>query len=182
MCADGKDVLQRMVEVPLCAGVLVLTTARYPSPGALSFYSLKLAQHNESRESIASAKVRNFTDNRLRERVANFAERVATGIDALDFTGRQRLMRLLIERVRVTGWQVEIHLRVPLDEMPPPSPGNGGERPSPPGQTKSRPVTTGHPASVSSEDRLRSVSSKEALYLASSLGPMWSRVNQADSE
>jgi len=71
MCADGKDVLQRMVEVPLCAGVLVLATARYPSPGALSFYSRKLAQHNESRDSIASAKVRNFTASRYEEMSAH---------------------------------------------------------------------------------------------------------------
>lgn len=34
----------------------------------------------------------------------------------LDFDQRQRLVRLVIEEVKVTGWQVEIRLRIPLDE------------------------------------------------------------------
>src|SRR5439155_4311898 len=45
-------------------------------------------------------------DNRLRQRVGDFAERARTGIDGLDFHGRQRLLRLVVEQVRVTGWQV----------------------------------------------------------------------------
>jgi len=58
-------------------------------------------------------------DNRLRQRVTDFAEQARTGIDRLDFDGRQRLLRLVVEQVRVTGWQVEIRLRIPLDEPPP---------------------------------------------------------------
>jgi site-specific DNA recombinase len=54
-------------------------------------------------------------DNRLREQVGGFAKAVANGIDQLDFAGRQRLMRIVVENVRVTGWQVEIALRIPLD-------------------------------------------------------------------
>ena len=51
--------------------------------------------------------------------MGDFAKAAATGIDKLDFEGRQRLIRIIVEQVRVTGWQVEVHLRVPLD---PPAP------------------------------------------------------------
>lgn len=56
--------------------------------------------------------------NRLRQRVSSFAERVVASLDNLDFDQRQQLLRLVIEEVRVTGWQVEIRLRIPLDEVP----------------------------------------------------------------
>jgi site-specific DNA recombinase len=72
--------------------------------------------------------------NRMRQRVAGFAEKVALTIDSLNFEQRQRLLRLVVEEVRVKGWQVEIKLRIPLDEPPNPS-GEG----------------------VSTEDRLRSL-------------------------
>ena len=53
--------------------------------------------------------------NRLRQRVTNFAQQAADGIDSLDFDQRQRLLRLIVEQVRVQGWQVELRLRIPLD-------------------------------------------------------------------
>jgi site-specific DNA recombinase len=55
------------------------------------------------------------THNRLRNRVDDFASRVSKGIDKLDFNHRQQLMRLVVDHVTVTGWQVEIHLRITLD-------------------------------------------------------------------
>ena len=72
--------------------------------------------------------------NNLRKRIAGFAAQVVANIERLDFAQRQRLLRLVVEKVLVRGWQVEIMLRIPLDE-PPASP----ER------------------KVSSKDRLRSV-------------------------
>jgi site-specific DNA recombinase len=94
--------------------------------------------------------------NRLNQRIADFAQRALAGIDALDFEGRQQLLRLVIEDVRVRGWQVELRLRLPLDE-------------SPPVETAHAPITTrtrrnrsprgskhGKEA-VSSNDRLRSI-------------------------
>ncbi len=56
--------------------------------------------------------------NRLRQRVSNFANQAADGIDTLDFDQRQRLLRLIIEEVRVHGWQIELRLRIPLDAQP----------------------------------------------------------------
>src|SRR5206468_3651387 len=66
------------------------------------------------------------TDNRLRQRVGDFAARATAGIDKLNFAQRQQLMRLVVDHVRVTGWQVEIQLRIPLDD---PGGGGGGRRP-----------------------------------------------------
>ena len=72
--------------------------------------------------------------NRLRQRVAGFAGKIAATIDKLDFAQRQQLLRLILEQVLVKGWQVEIKLRIPLDSPPEPP---GGR--------------------VSSKDRLRSL-------------------------
>ena len=85
-------------------------------------------------------------DNRLRHRIGAFAETVIAALDDLNFADRQKLLRLIIEEVRVTGWDVEIRLRIPLDDPPPTQPPG----PSPP---KGR----GRPRPVSSQDRLRSL-------------------------
>ena len=37
-------------------------------------------------------------------------------LDELDFDGRQRLLRMVVEKVRVTGWRVEIHLKIPITD------------------------------------------------------------------
>jgi site-specific DNA recombinase len=84
--------------------------------------------------------------NRLRQRVSDFSKQAADGIDALDFDQRQRLLRLIVEQVRVSGWQVELRLRIPLDTRPEddhPKDPDRGER-----NRRRR---------VSSKDRLRSL-------------------------
>jgi len=92
--------------------------------------------------------------NQLRRRIATFAERAATGIDNLDFAGRQRLLRLVVEEVRVTGTNIDIQLRIPLDDPPddqpsPPDDPPGAPGDNPPGPSRPR------PRPVSSHDRLR---------------------------
>ena len=67
-------------------------------------------------------------------------------LDGLDFDERQKLLRLVLEEVRVTGWNVEIRLRIPLDAKPDGSVPDG----SPPGQAS-------RSESVSTNDRLRSL-------------------------
>lgn len=59
--------------------------------------------------------------NQLRARVMGFANEIAATIDRLDFEQRQKLLRLVVEHVRVQGWQVQIKLRIPLDEPPAPT-------------------------------------------------------------
>ncbi|MGH3502450.1 MAG: recombinase family protein, partial [Nocardioidaceae bacterium] len=86
-------------------------------------------------------------DNKLRHRVAAFADRVRAVIDTLDDAQRQQLMRLIIEDVHVTGWHVKIRLRIALDPPDPTSPTD-----PPPGRARTRASQT-----VSSKDGLRSV-------------------------
>jgi site-specific DNA recombinase len=81
-------------------------------------------------------------NNQLRGRVANFAGRVTSALDNLDFNRRQALLRLVVEDVRVSGWDVHIRLRIPLDQPPD---GNDGQH----GQRRGR--------GVPSEERLRSL-------------------------
>src|SRR5262249_58649502 len=75
------------------------------------------------------------TENRLRRRLAGFAEQIAGSLDELDIDRRRRLLRLVVEKIRVTGWRVEIRLKIPLpdnpsdDDPPPPGP-EPGNRPS----------------------------------------------------
>ena len=92
-------------------------------------------------------------DNRLHARIAAFADRVVASLDNLDFDQKQRIIRLVIEKVRVHGTMVEIHLRIPLDEV-------SGD-PKPPSGRRRR---TGA-AALSSNDRLRSLGGEEVRRL-----------------
>lgn len=84
--------------------------------------------------------------NRLRDRLGAFARQVTAALDDFDFEQRQKLVRLVVEQVRVTGSNVEIHLRIPLgDDKPTRTP------PKTPPEPARRPA-----ARVSSQLRLRS--------------------------
>lgn len=90
------------------------------------------------RQALADQRDALAADNRLRQRVGAFAEQVLAALDSLDFEQLQQLLRLVVEDVRVTGWNVDIRLRIPLDDTPPPK----------------GPSCSPHP---SSQDRLRSL-------------------------
>ena len=81
----------------------------------------------QERDALVAQRQELAVNNRLARKVGSFAEGVREGIDSLDFDQRQRLLRLLVEQVRVTGPKVEIHLRIPLDEPQ----ADGGARGSP---------------------------------------------------
>jgi site-specific DNA recombinase len=70
----------------------------------------------KQREELVAQRRQLAVDNRLQQRVDDFASRAAIGIDKLSFHQRQQLLRLVVDHVSVTGWRVEIHLRIPLDE------------------------------------------------------------------
>jgi site-specific DNA recombinase len=76
-------------------------------------------QFEQEREALLARHHELAINNRLAHKVDSFARRIREGIDALDFEQRQKLVRLLVEQVRVTGPSVEIHLRIPLDEPSP---------------------------------------------------------------
>jgi len=99
---------------------------------------LRRSALNAQRQALIDQREELAQQNRLRDCVEGFAHRVRATIDRLDFTQRQNLLRLVVDEVRVTGWQVEIRFRIPLDSPP-------------------EPPTTG----VSSKDRLRSLHGNE---------------------
>ena len=70
-------------------------------------------------------------------------------VNDLDAVQKQHLLRLLIEDVRVTGWHVELRLRIALDE-PPPDPRQPERTPDP-----NEPLAQPH--RLSSKDGLHSV-------------------------
>src|SRR5262249_27112530 len=85
----------------------------------------------QKRASLAAERADLAHGNRLRHGVEHFAARVRAVIDQLDPAQRQKLLQLLIEDVQVTGWHVQIRLRIPLDAPP-----GGAQTPrqtSPPG-------------------------------------------------
>jgi len=83
--------------------------------------------------------------NRLRRRIVGFAHRVRGALDDLGFEQRQKLVRLMVEEVRVAGYHVDIRLRIPLDQSPD----------DPPSDPPSLPPSNGVRV-MSSNDRLRS--------------------------
>ena len=87
--------------------------------------------------------------NPMRARGESRRLRVQDSLDGLDFEQRQRLLRLVVEEVRVKGWEVEIRLRIPLDE----DPGPGHSEPEAP--QGSSPKT-----GVSRNDGLRSLQAR----------------------
>jgi site-specific DNA recombinase len=98
---------------------------------------------DSQRQALAVEREALAKDHQLRRRIGGFAEKVVTAMDSLNFTQRQKLMRLIVEEVTVIGWDVKILLRIPLNEPPPPQPSGPNANPD--------------PDPVSSDDRLRSL-------------------------
>ena len=81
---------------------------------------LRRSALNAQRQALIDQREELAQQNRLRDRVEGFARRVQATIDRLDFAQRQKLLRLVIDEVRVSGWLVEIRFRIPLDNPPEP--------------------------------------------------------------
>ncbi len=105
------------------------------------------------KETLSRRSAELAAQNRIRRRLAGFSDRVAASLDGLDFAGRRRLVRLVVEKVCVTGWRVEIHLKIPLPNEPPPDQDRPDHRPSGPDPPTSDPR---RPRPPSSDMRLRS--------------------------
>jgi site-specific DNA recombinase len=95
----------------------------------------------ERRDALTAQRDELTRDNQLRRRVHDFASRVLDVIDTLDFAQKQTLLRLLVEEVHVTGWHVQIRLRIPLDDNPDRPPRPPGPRPIPIKTTPRQPKT-----------------------------------------
>jgi site-specific DNA recombinase len=112
---------------------------------------------DEERQSLITRQSELATENRLHQGIANFAEQAVFGIDTLGFEGRQQLMRLVLEDVRVRGWQVELRLRIPLDDAPPATTATSTSTTLKRTRTRSPRVSRPTKEAVSSNDRLRSI-------------------------
>ena len=114
---------------------------------------------DKEREALVTQRAELAQANNLQQRIAGFAERALTGLDKLDFDGRQRLLRLVLDEVRVQGWEVELRLRLPLDDEQPPA-GTGAPEPFVARRTGRRGQSSHGPKQakegVSSNDGLRS--------------------------
>jgi len=111
------------------------------------------ARHRQlqgERTSLADQHAALVRGNQVHRRVHDFAARIRGMIDQLDAVHKQQLLRLLIEEVRVTGWHVEIRLRIALDQPPPPDPQEPDRSPHP-----NEPSSL--PRRLSTEDGLRSI-------------------------
>lgn len=75
----------------------------------------------QQRDALIAQRKELAHQNALRDRILGFSATVSAGIDHLDFEQRQKLLRLVVEQVRVQGWRVDIKLRIPLDEAPDPA-------------------------------------------------------------
>ena len=106
---------------------------------------------NHKRASLAAERVDLACGNRLRRGVEHLAARMAAVIDQLDPAQRQKLLRLLINDVQVTGWHVKIRLRIPLDDPPD---GDHTHRQALPPEPS---PTSNDTPPLSTEDRLRSL-------------------------
>jgi site-specific DNA recombinase len=95
--------------------------------------------------------------NRLSASITNFAQRTLNGIDTLDFQGRQQLLRLVLEDVRIQGWNVELRLRIPLDDTPPANTSTCAPRTDKRRRARSARNARQAKEPVSSNDHLRSI-------------------------
>ena len=55
---------------------------------------------------------RNLTDNQEAQ-IRSLMDKISTGLECLDFTGTQELLRLLVEKVLYNGHEVEIQTIIP---------------------------------------------------------------------
>jgi len=85
----------------------------------LDAYQAGLLELHELTRRTAAVTSRRDKLAREKDALTGFAERVAASLDDLDIEARRRLLRLVVEKVRVTGWHVEIHLKIPLADDPP---------------------------------------------------------------
>jgi site-specific DNA recombinase len=125
------------------------------------------ARHRQlqaKRTSLADQHAALVRGNQVHRRVHDFAERIRGVIDQLDAVQKQQLLRLLIEEVRVTGWHVEIRLRIALDQPPPPDPQEPDRSPHP-----NEPSSL--PRRLSNEDGLRSIGEHQRTQLPTQRPP-----------
>lgn len=118
-----------------------------------SALAARRAELTREKQTLSRRSAELTAQNRMRRRLAGFSDRIAASLDDLDFAGRRRLVRLVVEKVTVTAWRVEIHLKIPLPNDPPPDEDRPDHRPPGPHPPTPQPP---QPKPPSSDTRLRS--------------------------
>jgi site-specific DNA recombinase len=162
--ADQVDAERRRLADLYQAGLVELGELRRRSDDVAA----RKARLERERAELTARQQELAVENRLRHCVSDFAAQVTSGIDNLDFDGRQRLLRLVVEQVRVTGWHVEIRLRIPLNDGPTDDRGNQPNTPSSPSPTRNSRRQGAPRKPVSSDVRLRSAGQHQQGVIAPS--------------
>jgi hypothetical protein len=106
-----KRMENRTMEAAASAASMSERTARTSQRGPLSVSSRAARARIEELDAHDQGRAR---VDHLADDLVAFAATLRVGLDKLDFAGRQRLVRLLIERVVVTGDHVAIEHAIPL--------------------------------------------------------------------
>ncbi|MGH8975080.1 MAG: recombinase family protein [Acidimicrobiia bacterium] len=127
---------------------------------------------SDERQAFLEQRAQLAQHNQLGQRLEAFAERALAALDDTDFEQRQQLLRLVLEDVRVRGWQVELRLRLPLDDNPPQDPPSSPSPTATRGKKGRSPRGSGRAKEgVSSNDGLRSIATSAKAAPTSSPPP-----------
>ena len=77
----------------------------------------RLQELEQRRDALIAGRKELAERNAMSERIIGFSAAVGSNIDQLDFDQRQKLLRLVVDQVRVRGWRVDIRLRIPWTRL-----------------------------------------------------------------
>ena len=73
-----------------------------------------IARWIQERERLESERPKWRETKEVSENLSLFCQHVGSGLSRLSFEDKQKLLRKLIERIHITGWQVKVKLAIPL--------------------------------------------------------------------
>ena len=131
---------------------------------------------DQERQTLIEQRSQLAEHNRLSQHITAFAERALAGLANMDFERRQQLLRLVLEDVRIDGWQIELRLRIPLDQDPPDDPSTSTANIASHRQRRSPRGTKTAKEAVSSNDGLRSAHQGMCMVLGALIAVVNRRV------
>ena len=83
----------------------------------------KLDSLNREKELLATNTAERQRDEGIRESLQAFAGLVLKNVEHMSFENKQKLVRLVVDKVVVADWRVDVHYKIPLPKPPDPAPG-----------------------------------------------------------
>ena len=74
----------------------------------------KIGRWIQERERLESERPKWRETKEVFENLSLFCQHVGSGLGSLNFDDKQKLLRKIIERIHITGWQVKVKLAIPL--------------------------------------------------------------------